>query len=54
MHVTSEFDASSLNAEQPERTYRCERPERRKRFLMWQKLEQDILQKRLPPQAEVE
>lgn len=54
MHATSEFDASSRNAEEPERTYRCERPDRRKRFLMWQKLEQDILQKRLPPQAEVE
>lgn len=55
MHLNSEFDAASLNSsEELARAYRCQTPERRKRFLMWQKLEQDILNKRLPAQAEIE
>lgn len=34
--------------------FRCENPERRKRYLMWQRLEQDVLRKSLPPSAEIE
>lgn len=54
MHANGEFDAASLNTAEPQKIYRCERPDRRKRFLIWQKLEQDILHKRLPLQAEIE
>ena len=55
MHLHGEFDVTALNSgDEPANTYRCQSPERRKRFLMWQKLEQDIINKRLPPQAEVE
>lgn len=44
----------ALTQESPQRTYRSEHPERRKRYLMWQKLEQDILNRGLPVHAEIE
>ena len=34
--------------------YRCQQPERRKRYLMWQRMEQDVLSNRLPAHAEIE
>jgi sugar (pentulose or hexulose) kinase len=42
------------NTEAPERCFVCERPERRKRYLMWQRLEHDVIHKSLPAHAEVE
>ena len=42
------------NTEEPERCFVCERPERRKRYLMWQRLERDVMHKTLPAHAEVE
>lgn len=35
-------------------TYRATSPARRRRYLMWQKLEHDLLHKSLPPQVEIE
>lgn len=46
--------ARDLTAEAPAKSYRTENPDRRRRFLMWCKLEQDLLNKALPPHAEVE
>lgn len=40
--------------EAPERCFVCERPERRQRYLMWQRLERDVMHKTLPAHAEVE
>ena len=42
------------NTEAPDRCFVCERPDRRKRYLMWQRLEHDVLHNALPPHAEVE
>jgi len=42
------------NTEPPERLFVCERPERRKRYLMWQRLEHDVLHNTLPAHAQVE
>jgi len=44
----------ALNQEAPQRTYRAERPDRRRRYMMWQRLEQDTLNRRLPSQADIE
>ena len=54
MSVNNEFEAHQFNQQEPSRSYRCERPERRKRYLMWQRLEQDTLNGALPAHAEVE
>lgn len=40
--------------EAPRKTYRSTAPDRRRRYLMWQKMEQDLFQGALPPQAEIE
>jgi glycerol kinase len=47
-------DVQELNAQTEGRTFRCEHPERRQRYLMWQRLEQDILRGELPSGARVE
>ena len=43
-----------LTKEIPRKSYPPTTPERRRRYLMWQKMEQDLFNKALPPQAEVE
>ena len=43
-----------LTKEIPRKSYPPTTPERRRRYLMWQKMEQDLFNNALPPQAEVE
>lgn len=40
--------------EPPRKTYQATTPERRRRYLMWQKMEQDLFNGALSPQADVE
>jgi glycerol kinase len=47
-------DSKAFTQEVAEKTYSPERADRRRRYLMWQKLEQDVFNKHLPPHAEVE
>lgn len=54
MVSSNRFQAHELNTEEPERTFRCESPERRQRYLVWQRMEQDIVNDSLPPHATVE
>jgi sugar (pentulose or hexulose) kinase len=54
MYGKNEADIASLNTEEPVKTYSCENPERRRRYMMWQRMEADVLSKSLPPHAEVE
>ena len=54
MSSTGVFEAYALNREEPDETYVCENSDRRKRYLMWQRLERDVLAKTLPPQAVIE
>jgi glycerol kinase len=51
-HNTS--DISVLNQENPSKTYRCVNPERRRRYMMWQRMEFDVLNRSLPAHAEIE
>jgi sugar (pentulose or hexulose) kinase len=50
----SREDIRSFNAEPATRVFVCENPERRKRYLVWQRMEQDVLKNTLPPHAEIE
>lgn len=52
--VRGKGEFRDYNTDAPERLFVCERPERRKRYLMWQRLEHDVLHKTLPSHAEVE
>ncbi len=54
MHGQQGLEAAGLNSEGAEHVYRCERPERRRRHMMWLRLEQDVMRGTLPPHAEVE
>jgi sugar (pentulose or hexulose) kinase len=54
MSCMGQFDAHALNTDEPEKSYRCESPDRRQRYLMWQRMEQDVLNKTLPPNATIE
>jgi glycerol kinase len=45
-------DLGKCNDESAVKVYRCQTPERRKRYQMWQRLEQDVINNRLPPHAE--
>jgi hypothetical protein len=47
-------EVSALNTASPIKSYRCENPERRRRYLMWQRMEKDVLNRTLPVQAEIE
>jgi glycerol kinase len=47
-------DAFPLNSDEPVKTYHCQEPERRRRYLMWQRMEQDVLRNSLPPHAVIE
>lgn len=52
--VHPNIDIRKLNRAEVLKTYRCIDPDRRKRYLMWQRMEQDVLNKRLPGHAEIE
>jgi glycerol kinase len=54
MSSTGVFEAYALNREEPDETYVCENSDRRKRYLMWQRLERDVLAKTLPSHAVIE
>jgi sugar (pentulose or hexulose) kinase len=52
--VRGKGEFRDYNTEAPERCFVCESPERRKRYLMWQRLEHDVLRNTLPVHAEIE
>lgn len=52
--VRGKGEFRDYNTEAPERCFVCESPERRKRYLMWQRLEHDVLRNTLPAHAEIE
>jgi glycerol kinase len=52
--VDPSIDIRKLNDAAVAKIYQCQWPERRKRYLMWQRMEQDVLAKRLPAHAELE
>lgn len=54
MSVNPDFEVRRLNDAAVSKTYQCQEPDRRKRYLMWQRMEQDALSKRLPAHAELE
>ncbi len=54
MATAGRFHAHELNNEEPVQTYRCLSPERRQRYMVWQKMEQDVLNDSLPSHATVE
>ena len=54
MSVYPERDLGVLNKSDPARLYLCCNPERRRRYLIWQKMESDALNNRLPAHAEME
>lgn len=54
MHAHNTSDISALNQEHPSKTYRCVNPERRRRYMMWQRMEFDVLNRSLPAHAEIE
>lgn len=54
MHSTNVSDSRTFTQEEPAKTYRCDTPDRRRRYLMWQKMEQDLLHQSLPSHAELE
>jgi len=49
-----QLDIRSLNTQEPTRVFSCQNPERRRRYLMWQRMEQDVLRNTLPAHAEIE
>jgi hypothetical protein len=54
MSSSGNFDVRPMNQEEPAQSYRCEQPDRRKRFMLWQRMEHDVLNRALPPHAVVE
>jgi glycerol kinase len=48
------FDVRPYNQSNPLRKFRSDNPERKRRYLMWQKLENDTLNNTLPPHAYIE
>jgi glycerol kinase len=54
MYRHQSTDIAGMNQDRPQKTYRCENPERRRRYMMWQRMECDVLQQTLPPHAEIE
>jgi glycerol kinase len=54
MSTYAQPDAHAINNVPPTRVFRCENPERRKRYLMWQRMEQDVVRNQIPASAEVE
>jgi glycerol kinase len=54
MSVHGQGTVHGFNTEQPIKVFSCQNPERRKRYLMWQRMEQDVFKNSLPPHAEIE
>jgi glycerol kinase len=54
MSMYSQPNAHGFNTASPTKTFSCSNPERRKRFLMWQRMEQDVVRNQIPASAEVE
>lgn len=54
MSIHCEIDIRSLNTEEPTQVFSCQSPERRRRYMMWQRMEQDVLKNTLPAHAEIE
>jgi len=54
MSLYSQPNAHAFNTASPTKTFTCSYPERRKRFLMWQRMEQDVVRNQIPASAEVE
>lgn len=54
MGSANQFDASAFNSDEPTRTFTPGNPDRRRRYMMWQRLEQDVLNRSIPPHAKVE
>jgi glycerol kinase len=54
MSTYSKPNADTFNNASPTKIFSCENPERRKRYLMWQRMEQDIMRTQIPSSAEVE
>lgn len=54
MSVHGHDSVRGCNTEEPVKVFSCENPDRRKRYLMWQRMEQDVLRNSLPPHAEIE
>jgi len=52
--VQGREDTCAFNMEPSTKVFVCENPERRKRYLIWQRMEQDVLKNTLPPHAEIE
>jgi glycerol kinase len=52
--VDPSLDIRTLNDMPGTTTYQCQSPDRRKRYQMWQRMEQDVLSNRLPAHAEIE
>lgn len=54
MSACSRSDSGDLSNESPEKVYVCQNPDRRRRYLLWQRMESDVLKNSLPPHAEIE
>jgi glycerol kinase len=54
MSVEPSFDVRQLNDMAVATTFQCQAPDRRKRYQMWQRMEQDVLSNTLPAHAEIE
>jgi sugar (pentulose or hexulose) kinase len=54
MSTHSQPHAHALNSDAPTKIFTSSNPERRKRYLMWQRMEQDVARNQIPASAEVE
>jgi glycerol kinase len=54
MSVYSQGDPQALASQGGSRSFSCVQPERRKRYLAWLRMEQDVLKRSLPAHAEIE
>jgi glycerol kinase len=54
LSVDPTLEIRKLNDGAAAKVYTCQAPDRRKRYQMWQRMEQDVLSNRLPSHAEIE
>lgn len=54
MSVYSQGDPQGIAIQGSSRSYTCVQPDRRKRYLSWLRMEQDVLSRSLPAHAEIE
>jgi len=54
MSVYGKSDPEHLSSDEVASTFRCTNPERRKRYMAWLRMEQDVLNRALPAHAEIE